>query len=213
MIIKPVEGRITEPFNGLRPLSKREKLSDPNISAAEKEKIKKTMHFHGAIDIAAKTGTPIIAPESGYVFIYSAIRPDIKPLWPEDVNLNNSDFPFKDYFYDIYGTIIILQVSEINSGKIKRTHIMAHMYGNQGFNKIYQKIEKIYLEEKAAKRFPIHCWYTKKHAVEQGDVIGLVGSAGYSTGPHLHWEIHHGYQLEKYENRIDPEKALAGEEI
>ena len=38
--------------------------------------------------------------------------------------------------------------------------------------------------------------------VEKGEQIGKVGSTGYSTGPHLHFEIHHGGST------IDPQELL-----
>ena len=44
--------------------------------------------------------------------------------------------------------------------------------------------------------------------VKRGDVIGLVGSTGRSTGPHLHYEVRKGGQA------IDPARfLLAGRQI
>ncbi|MCR5284404.1 MAG: M23 family metallopeptidase [Treponema sp.] len=43
---------------------------------------------------------------------------------------------------------------------------------------------------------------TKGQYVEQGDIIGLIGSTGISTGPHLHYEVHIGSDV------VDPAKYI-----
>ncbi|MGL4610614.1 MAG: peptidoglycan DD-metalloendopeptidase family protein [Trueperaceae bacterium] len=115
--IWPVQGRITSYF-GRR-----------NLGMG-------TASFHSAIDVAAPSGTPIIASRTGTV-IYS------------------------DWSNQGFGNLVKIQ----------------HSDGNETWYAHQSEI-----------------WVSVGQAVKQGETLGLVGSTGLSTGPHLHFELHEGGQ-------------------
>jgi murein DD-endopeptidase MepM/ murein hydrolase activator NlpD len=66
-----------------------------------------------------------------------------------------------------------------------------------------------YLEERAKTRWPSHILMTDEVYVKQGERLAPLGNAGYTTGSHVHWEIHHqADMLDDYAKRIDPREYL-----
>ena len=208
-MMKPVAGRITTAFDEIRPLHIVEALKDQNISQTQRAALEAKLHKHGAIDIAPKKEDirkpmiPIVAAENAAAFAWCAFRPARDLLWPKMPVINDIGMAFCNYFYDVYGGIIVMMAGG-------RTHIIAHSWQDQLFDKgIFKHLHTF--EEKAVKPFPIHAVYSDLVEVKEGDVMAYVGNQGLSTGKHVHWEIHPGRSYVKWGKRIDPEKWLKGD--
>ena len=118
--LRPVEGgRISTPFGAIR-------FTNSNWAAPR---------HHWGIDIAAPTGTPVIATNYGRVVL-------------------------AEYLYNTGYTIVIE-----HGGGLKSLH------------------------------YHLHTFYVEyNEMVQRGALIGTVGSTGFSTGPHLHFEFRIGDQ-------------------
>jgi hypothetical protein len=174
----PLIGQVTAKFDQPRPL------------------VGEKTHVHGAIDIAAPTGTPIYAPEDGWLKGAVIWRPPNVADW----NMRGFDFPWKNYWQDIFGGILILKGG---SGKI---HLFCHLYPEQIIDRgEIPKMEWDYVEQKDDGRWPVHSMIALHgHGVRKGQYIGPVGNAGYSTGSHVHWEIHNAWEVTAYDKRPNP---------
>lgn len=191
---------------------------------------KERTHPHAAWDIAPSSGAVdieaqrlvsgrapgIFAPESGRVAYFMATRPDTtRPMTDFGSALNSKQFfDLKNhpYFYDIYGGVIILR------GASGYTHIFTHSYANQLFNTLWDFWRKeqpalghegrTLTESPKFERFPLHAIhnFTVPFDVKTGDLIGLIGNAGFSTGAHIHYEIHSNGVWQEHLKRIDPAK-------
>lgn len=181
-------GKITAGFDQKRPLS---------AQAHER------WHVHGAIDIAAPAGKPIYAPERGMLFYFAAIRPN-RDRDMRELELEHGPFDFggKAYFYDVFGALAIVLG---NSGI---THIFAHSWLNQLFNVPPVRVRWQYKESPKVERFPLCAFFTTNghgRHINEGDHIADVGNAGYSTGPHAHYEMHRGRAWQRWEQRPRPD--------
>ncbi len=185
-MVKPVEGRVTAGFSQARPL----------------RAVVKT-HPHGAIDIGAPVGTPIVAPENGSLYYFKAVRGEENVRWHE-VRWLNGVFEFQNYFYDMFGSVIILVGS-----KSGLWHVFTHSYWNQLYNNgVVPKENMVYQEQREDARFPIFCYHNLESPVKvyRGVQIGAVGNAGYSTGAHVHIEVHNG-RYQRHKDRLNPEEV------
>lgn len=78
------------------------------------------------------------------------------------------------------------RVAEIGESDVWGKYVL--MEHSDGFATYYCHLSEIYVEKNAV--------------IRQGETVGLVGSTGWSTGPHLHFEV-------RINNiRVDPEKLL-----
>ena len=157
-------------------------------------------HIHGAVDIAAPSGTPIFAPEGGHVYYFFACRPHKQDGWNHnDIPAELEDFPFRGRFYDLYGGIVVLR------GR-RYVHLFTHSFRRQLWNCVDDPDDWLIWEDKAIERFPINGFISRPLPVRRCSLIGQVGDAGYSSGPHCHYEIHHGWKDEAHADRVDPMK-------
>lgn len=186
MVFPVKRGEVTVGFDQMRPLS------------VPKER---RTHPHGAIDIAAPVGTAIRAPEDGVVHYFAAVRQSIKRTMAELELLMPFDMRGHHYFYDTYGAIILVL------GDSGHTHVMCHSYLNQLYNQAPMRLRWTYTESAKEERWPLMAWHTFEDPVfvQRGQTVGSVGSAGYSTGPHVHYEIHHGHTWQSHAERLRPE--------
>jgi len=183
----PIQGvyRISAGFSELRPLSKPPEDRD---------------HPHGGVDLAVVEGTPIYAPERGEVEWHAQFR---RGRAYHDVYRpyeGGPKYAFRNYFYETFGGLCVLY------GFSGRTHVFAHIEATTIFNRFHAtRAGNFYTEDRNGDTsFHLFVNWRDLVDVKEGDMICTSGNAGYSTGPHIHYEIHKLKDWIPHRERIDP---------
>lgn len=137
-------------------------------------------HPHGAWDCTCSIETPILAPEDGKLGAYVAYRPRDSMYFKQGTFHPRAYRAFRNYFYDTFGLIyIVWGISEL-------VHLFAHSFNSP--NDHHWTV----VEEHPAQRSrrPLLSYQAQPRTIREKQIIGVVGNAGWSTDPHLHYEIH-----------------------
>lgn len=185
-----VDWKLTSGFDEVRPLR-----------AAPKDK----MHVHGAWDIAVPEKTPILAPETGILFYLIQFRNNRQThnlFWDD-----RKWFAFSNYFYDTFGGLLILE------GDSGLTYVFAHIWAEIILGELFKENIVLNIKEETDKRGSIASFFnvTSPNYVESCQYIGKSGNAGFSTGAHIHLELHRRREWLRWENRPNPAQLWPAE--
>ncbi len=133
------------------------------------------------------------------------------------INTSHWIFPVKGYITDSFGTRhghhkgidiggeIGENIYSVDRGIVTKSYYSS-TYGHvvfvrheNGFETVYAHLQNRLVDE--------------GDEVNQGDVVGIMGSTGRSTGAHLHFEIHNGEWTIEKEHAIDPYVVFGEGEI
>jgi hypothetical protein len=155
-------------------------------------------HKHGALDVSGGDGM-VCSPCEGVATPYMFIRSK-DGSWAAKEKIEIDSIPVKDYWYDVYGGLIV-----IIENKTGVMHVMAHFWA-----KVLQERfgEFKLIESSAATRWPSFALVGESFKVSAGQALASMGNAGFSTGAHVHWEVHHAAVVESHADRINPERYI-----
>jgi len=178
------EWRLTTDFHEPRPLSRPPEKRD---------------HPHGGWDIRVPVGTKIYAPENGNLYFH------IMPWKFGRANENRyhtirwhdgTKYAFRNYFYEWFGGLFILE------GESGLTHVFAHIDAAEVFRaSCFFSCDMTCTEDGTAY---LLANLLDPAGVMAGNEIGKSGNAGLSTGPHIHYELHHKRDWRPHARRPDP---------
>ena len=179
-MILPIKGGvITSPFNEPRPLEGAK------------------THVHGALDVARGDGIAL-APVSGVARAYLFLRSQTP--WSRTDKTEILAVPAREYWYDLFGGVIEIRADD------GTYHLMTHFYGSV----LQERFGPFkYIESNVQTRTPTIMLASNGKMLSEGDKLCAIGNAGYSTGPHIHWEIHPTPSIYLHSGRIDPEALLS----